>query len=104
MWCAVRRQPPAAALLFRFDTAVIAGTTRALTAGYGLSAAMLGLTVSSALWDTVLGSVAAGPQGDRFERRTRRRVPGILHVLSAFECAFARHWSVLLLFRSEDPR
>jgi len=36
-------------LLFGFDTAVIAGTTTALTAVYGYSALMLGITVSSAL-------------------------------------------------------
>ncbi|MEO6829294.1 MAG: hypothetical protein ABI164_05750, partial [Acidobacteriaceae bacterium] len=34
-------------LLFGFDTAVIAGTTRALTIVYHLSPAMLGVTVSS---------------------------------------------------------
>ena len=38
-------------LLFGFDTAVIAGTTRALTETFGLSAAMLGVTVSMALWE-----------------------------------------------------
>ena len=56
-------------LLFGFDTAVIAGTTRALTETYGLSPAMLGLTVSMALWGTVLGSSAAGPPADRYGRR-----------------------------------
>ena len=44
-------------LLFGFDTAVIAGTTRALVETYALSATALGITVSSALWGTVLGSI-----------------------------------------------
>jgi hypothetical protein len=35
-------------LLFGFDTAVISGTTNALTQTYHLSPAMLGVTVSSA--------------------------------------------------------
>jgi hypothetical protein len=49
-------------LLFGFDTAVIAGTTRQLTALFELSPAMFGVTVSLALWGTVLGSIlAAGP-------------------------------------------
>ncbi len=37
-------------LLFGFDTAVIAGATRALTEVFGLTPGTLGLTVSSALW------------------------------------------------------
>src|SRR5438034_11403352 len=53
-------------LLFGFDTAVIAGTTRALTDTYGLTPAMLGITVSSALWGTVIGSICAGPPIDRY--------------------------------------
>ena len=52
-------------LLFGFDTAVIAGTTRALTATFELSAAMLGVTVSMALWGTVFGSLLTGAPTDR---------------------------------------
>ena len=37
-------------LLFGFDTAVIAGTTHALTLQYDLTPRSLGLTVSIALW------------------------------------------------------
>ena len=60
-------------LLFGFDTAVIAGATRALTSLYSLSPAMLGFTVASALWGTVLGSLVAGPPSDRSEVRGWRR-------------------------------
>ncbi len=42
-------------LLFGFDTAVIAGTTHPLAEVYRLSPTMLGLTVSIALWGTVVG-------------------------------------------------
>ncbi|MGH9451188.1 MAG: hypothetical protein ACRD11_11725, partial [Terriglobia bacterium] len=38
--------------LFGFDTAVISGTTHTLTLTYHLSPALLGVTVSSALWGT----------------------------------------------------
>ena len=48
-------------LLFGFDTAVISGTTSALSGAFSLSPAMLGVTVSAALWGTVLGSLSAGP-------------------------------------------
>jgi hypothetical protein len=40
-------------LLFGFDTAVIAGTTRAFTEAFHLTPAALGFTVSSALWRQV---------------------------------------------------
>jgi MFS transporter, SP family, arabinose:H+ symporter len=86
-------------LLFGFDTAVIAGTTRALTAEYSLSPAMLGFTVSSALWGTVLGSIIAGPPGDRYGRRACLRALGVLYVVSAAGCAFAWSWPALLFFR-----
>ena len=41
-------------LLFGFDSAVIAGTTRALTAVFQLSPQTLGVTVAIALCGTVL--------------------------------------------------
>src|SRR6184192_4120420 len=58
-------------LLFGFDTAVIAGTTHALTDTFRLSPAALGLTVSVALWGTILGSMFAGIPGDKIGRRDR---------------------------------
>ena len=47
-------------LLFGFDTAVIAGTTHSLTLVYNLTPAALGLTVSIALWGTVVGHDMSG--------------------------------------------
>ena len=86
-------------LLFGFDTAVIAGTTRALTETYGLSPAMLGLTVSMALWGTVLGSSTAGPPADRYGRRVCLQALGVLYIVSALGCAFAWNWYALVFFR-----
>ncbi|MBV9180190.1 MAG: MFS transporter, partial [Acidobacteria bacterium] len=56
-------------LLFGFDTAVIAGTTHALSVTYHLSSGALGVTVAAALWGTVLGAMLAGIPGDRYGRR-----------------------------------
>ncbi len=67
-------------LLFGFDTAVIAGTTGALTRFYDLTPGGLGLTVAIALWGTVLGALLAGFPGDRYGRRDSLRVDG--HFLS----------------------
>ena len=68
-------------LLFGFDTAVIAGATKALSEVFSLSPAMLGFTVSSALWGTVLGSMLAGYPGDRYGRRDSLRILAVLYFL-----------------------
>lgn len=56
-------------LLFGFDTAVIAGTTYQLAEVYRLSPTMLGLTVSIALWGTVVGCLSSGVLGQRIGGR-----------------------------------
>ena len=86
-------------LLFGFDTAVIAGTTHALTETYHLSPESLGLTVAAALWGTVVGAMFAGIPGDRFGRRDSLRAMAVLYLVSAVGCAFAWGWSSLVFFR-----
>ena len=86
-------------LLFGFDTAVISGTTSALTAAYHLTPALLGVTVASALWGTILGAMLAGLPGERFGRRNTLRVMAILYFISALGCAAAWNWSALVAFR-----
>src|SRR5437867_10515106 len=86
-------------LLFGFDTAVIAGTTHALTDTFRLSPAALGLTVSVALWGTILGSMFAGIPGDKIGRRDSLRAMAVLYVISSLGCALAWNWFALVLFR-----
>ena len=86
-------------LLFGFDTAVIAGTTRDLTATFQLSPWSLGLTVASALWGTILGAIFAGIPGDRYGRRDSLRIMAVLYVVSALGCAIAWDWTSLIVFR-----
>ena len=86
-------------LLFGFDTAVIAGTTGALTAEYHLSPGYLGFTVASALYGTVLGAMLAGIPGDRLGRRDSLRIMAVLYLISAFGCAFAWNWQALIISR-----
>lgn len=87
-------------LLFGFDTAVIAGTTGALSAVFSLSPAMLGFTVSAALWGTVLGALAVGPPSDRYGRRVCLTALAALYLASASGCALAWSWPALLAFRA----
>jgi sugar porter (SP) family MFS transporter len=86
-------------LLFGFDTAVISGATAALSAKFALSPAMLGVTVSSALWGTILGAMFGGIPGDRYGRRPSLQITAVLYLLSALGCAFAFDWPSLLLAR-----
>ena len=86
-------------LLFGFDTAVIAGTTHALTDQYNLTPTTLGITVSSALLGTIIGAMTASIPGDKYGRRDSLRVMAVFYVLSALGCAFALNWWMLVLFR-----
>ena len=86
-------------LLFGFDTAVISGTTQALTSVYHLTPFLLGVTVFSALLGTVVAALGAGIPGQRFGRRDTLRVMAIFYVISALGCAFAWNWWALIIFR-----
>lgn len=86
-------------LLFGFDTAVIAGTTHALSETYRLSPGSLGLTVAIALWGTILGAMSAGIPGERYGRRDSLRVMSVLYLVSGLGCAFAWGWYPLVFFR-----
>ena len=86
-------------LLFGFDTAVIAGATQALTRIFDLSPGMLGVTVSSALWGTIIGAIFGGIPGDKYGRRDSLRIMAVLYVISALGSALAWDWYSLLFFR-----
>ncbi len=86
-------------LLFGFDTAVIAGTTKQLSQLFGLTPATLGLTVAIALWGTIIGAMLAALPGDRFGRRDSLKGLGCLFFASALGCALAWNWSSFVFFR-----
>ena len=86
-------------LLFGFDTAVIAGTTHALTLKYELSPGLLGMTVAVALLGAIIGAMSAGIPGERFGRRNSLRLLAVLYLASALGCAFAWGWYPLVFFR-----
>jgi sugar porter (SP) family MFS transporter len=87
-------------LLFGFDTAVIAGANRALTALFSLTPAMLGITVASALAGTVIGSAVAGGPADRYGRKAALGLLAVLYVLTSIGCGLAWDWPSLLFFRA----
>ena len=83
-------------LLFGFDTAVISGTTHALTQTYQLSPGALGLTVSIALWGTVAGALFSGMPGQRYGGRATLQVLALFYLVSALGCGLAWNWHALL--------
>ncbi len=86
-------------LLFGFDTAVISGTTKFITQYFSLSDATLGITVSIALWGTVVGAIVVGKPGDIFGRRAILMICGALYFVSALGCAISNVWAMLLISR-----
>jgi sugar porter (SP) family MFS transporter len=99
---ALRRSVVVAALgglLFGFDTAVISGTTEGLRRYFELTPGGLGLTVSIALWGTVIGALVAAYPADRFGRRDSLRFCGVLFLVSAVGCAVAWDWISLMVSR-----
>ncbi|HXE12732.1 MAG TPA: sugar porter family MFS transporter [Bryobacteraceae bacterium] len=86
-------------LLFGFDTAVIAGTTHDLTQAFHLTPGLLGFTVASALYGTIIGAMLAGLPGDRYGRRDSLRIMAVLYLVSALGCVFAWNWDALVAFR-----
>lgn len=86
-------------LLFGFDTAVISGTTSFITGYFALNDTTLGITVSMALWGTVVGSIIIGKPGDLWGRRAMLKVCAGLYLISAVGSALAAGWYTLLSAR-----
>jgi len=86
-------------LLFGFDTIVISGTTQSLSDLFHLTPLSLGITVSSALAGTILGSMLASIPGEKYGRRDSLRILAVLYLISAVGCAIAWNWTSLVAFR-----
>ncbi len=86
-------------LLFGFDTAVISGTTDALTRVFELSSQSLGFTVASALIGTIVGAIGVGRPADALGRRRTLMVLALLFFVSAVGSALAWDWYSFLVFR-----
>jgi sugar porter (SP) family MFS transporter len=86
-------------LLFGFDTVVISGANDTLKALFHLTGVSLGVTVSSAIAGTVIGSMLAGIPGEKYGRRDSLRILAVLYLISAIGCALAPTWFLLLVSR-----
>ncbi|TSA31765.1 MAG: MFS transporter [Porphyromonadaceae bacterium] len=86
-------------LLFGFDTAVINGAIPFFTQHFGLTDAMKGWAVSSALIGCVIGALAVGRPGDYFGRRFVLRVLALLFLVSAIGSGLAWNFHSFIGFR-----
>lgn len=88
-----------AGFLFGFDTVVISGAEQAIQGLWGLSPAMHGFAIASALYGTVFGSLLGCWPADKLGRKPTLIGVGALYLISAVGCAFA--WDVwsLAVFR-----
>ncbi len=81
-----------AGFLFGFDTVVISGAEQTIQSLWGLSAAVHGVALASALYGTVVGSLIGSWPTDRFGRKATLMAIGVLYLVSAVGCGFA--WNV----------
>lgn len=86
-------------LLFGFDTAVISGTTEALTRVFDLSSSGLGFTVASALIGTIIGAFFIGKPADRVGRKYTMMGIALAFFISAMGTALAWNWGSFIIFR-----
>jgi len=86
-------------LLFGFDTAVISGTTDALSKVFNLSSSLLGFTVASALIGTIIGAFSIGGPADKYGRKNCLKVIAFTYLCASLGTAFSWNWYSFLVFR-----
>lgn len=86
-----------AGFLFGFDTVVISGTEKTIQSLWGLSDTLHGVTMASALYGTVLGSVTGGWPTDHWGRKVTLIWVGVLYFVSAVWSGLAPEvWSLII--------
>ena len=88
-----------AGFLFGFDTVVISGVEQTIQKLWGLSSTLHGLVMGSALYGTVVGSLIGGWPTDKFGRKKTLLSIGVLYVISALGCAFAKNVEMFVIAR-----
>src|SRR6266478_7458361 len=88
-----------AGFLFGFDTVVISGAEKTIQALWGLSPALHGIAMGSALYGTVVGSLIGGWPTDRFGRKATLLWIGVLYLVGAIGSAVANNLSLFIVAR-----
>ena len=85
--------------LFGFDTAVISGAEQSIQKYWSLSAFEHGLTVSIALFGTVIGALLGAIPSDRLGRKKTLYLIAALYLISSLGTSLSTNWFVFLIFR-----
>ncbi len=88
-----------AGFLFGFDTVVISGAEKTIQTLWGLSPGVHGIAMASALYGTVVGSLAGGWPADRFGRRATLLWIGVLYFVGAVGSALAPNVGIFIAAR-----
>jgi len=88
-----------AGFLFGFDTVVISGAEQTIQELWGLSPAMHGFALASALYGTMLGALFGGWPADRFGRKNTLLYIGVLYFISAIGSALANDVMTFIVAR-----
>ena len=86
-------------LLFGYDTGVINGALRPMTADLGLTPITEGIVTSSLLFGAAAGAVGGGRLSDSWGRRKTIILLAILFLVGALSCVFAPNFEVMVVGR-----
>lgn len=86
-------------LLFGYDTGVINGALRPMTADLGLTPITEGIVTSSLLFGAAAGAVGGGRLSDTWGRRKTIILLAILFLVGALSCVFAPNYEVMVVGR-----
>lgn len=85
--------------LFGFDTAVVNGALPYFREFFGISLAIEGWVVSSALVGCLVGAMFIGYFGDRYGRREMLKIMGLLMLVSAIGSGLSNDTATFVVFR-----
>jgi MFS transporter, SP family, sugar:H+ symporter len=85
--------------LFGYDSAIINGAVKAITAHFSATAGVLGFVVASALLGAAVGALAAGRVADRYGRLLAMRVAAVLFLIASVGSGLANSLVILTVFR-----
>jgi len=88
-----------AGFLFGFDTVVISGAEKTIQSLWSLSPGLHGITMASALYGTVVGSLLGAWPADRFGRKATLLWVGVLYIIGAVGSGLAQNVGTFILAR-----